>query len=464
MLLNHFAGRRDFLLIWAGQLISAVGSRLSSFALGIWVLRTTGSTTDFAMTFVAMTIPALLVSTISGALVDRWDRRRTMIACDLLSAAAMLVIACLGASGHLTTWHIYLAVGAASLFDSFRAPAFAASIPLLAPKDQLTKVNGMAQTGRGVAEIIGPLVAGVLVSTISLLGILILDALTFVVGLATLLVARIPQPVSAARQNRQGLLREAAIGWRYVHERPGLVGLLAIYGSNQLWFSIACVLIAPLLLSFADPARLGLQYAITGGGLLLGGIAMTAWGGPRKQIHGVLAFSSLAGMCLAAHGLSTSYALVAIAGFVLFLMLPAISASINSLWQTKVPADLQGRCFAMQRVLLHAVTVIGYCLAGPLAQYVFEPLLAKHGGLAGSVGLVIGVGPGRGFALMFIFLGALMTLVAVVAYSIPAIRNIDELADALSLSPNTASAATGTPAKAAEGEERLFVLSQEAQP
>ena len=80
MSLNQLAGLRDFLLIWAGQLISAVGSRLSSFALGIWVLRTTGSTIDFAMTFVAMTIPALLISTISGALVDRWDRRRTMIA------------------------------------------------------------------------------------------------------------------------------------------------------------------------------------------------------------------------------------------------------------------------------------------------------------------------------------------------------------------------------------------------
>jgi len=461
MLLNHLAGLRDFLLIWAGQLISAVGSRLSSFALGIWVLRTTGSTTDFAMTFVAMTIPALLVSTISGVLVDRWDRRRTMIACDLLSAATMLMIAGLGASGHLTTWHIYLAVGAASLFDSFRAPAFAASIPLLAPKDQLPRINGMAQTGRAVAEMIGPLVAGVLVSRISLLGILILDALTFVVGLATLLVARIPRPVSAARKDRQGLLREAAIGWRYVHERPGLVGLLAIYGSNQLWFSIACVVIAPLLLSFAGPTRLGLQYAITGAGLLVGSIAMAAWGGPRKHIHGVLAFSSLAGICFAAHGLSTSFALVAIAGFLLFLMLPAISASINSLWQTKVPADLQGRCFAMQRVLLHAVTVIGYCLAGPLAQHVFEPLLARGGRLAGSVGAVIGVGPGRGFALMFITLGTLMTLGALAAYCVPAVRHIDELPDGLSLSAEAAPAGAGPHAQAADGEQRLLALSQQ---
>jgi hypothetical protein len=240
--------------------------------------------------------------------------------------------------------------------------------------------------------------------------------------------------------------------------------LLAIYGSNQLWFSIACVVIAPLLLSFAGPTRLGLQYAITGAGLLVGSIAMAAWGGPRKHIHGVLAFSALAGICFAAHGLSTSFALVAIAGFVLFLMLPAISASINSLWQTKVPADLQGRCFAMQRVLLHAVTVIGYCLAGPLAQHVFEPLLARGGRLAGSVGAVIGVGPGRGFALMFIALGTLTTLGALAAYCVPAVRHIDELADGLSLSAEAAPSGAGPHAQAAGGEERLLALSQQTPP
>jgi len=461
MPLNRLAELRDFLLIWAGQLVSSTGSRLSSFALGIWVLRTTGSTTQFAMTFLAMTIPALVVSTVAGALVDRWDRRRTMIGCDLLSAATMLVLAGLGASGHLTLWHIYAAVGAASLFDAFRGPAFAASIPLLAPRDQLPRVNGMAQTGNAVAEIIGPLLAGAMVSLISLPGILTLDALTFVVGLATLAAARIPRPLPVAKQNREGLLREAMTGWRYVHQRRGLMGLLAVYGWNNFLFSIACVVIAPLLLSFTTPARLGVQYAISGSGLLLGGVAMTAWGGPRKRIHGVLAFSALAGVCLGMHGLRPSFALVTVAGFVLFLMMPVIAASSNSLWQAKVPAGLQGRCFAIQRVLLNAATVIGYCLAGPLAEHVFEPLLTTGGRLAGSVGLLIGIGPGRGLGLMFITLGTLMTLLAIAAYSVPAMRRIDELPDAL---PLPAKAATGPLAEMADGEDRLYALSQGVQP
>jgi MFS transporter, DHA3 family, macrolide efflux protein len=464
MSLNGLAGLRNFLLIWSGQLVSSVGSRLSSFALGIWVLRTTGSPTSFAMTFLAMTIPALVVSTVAGALVDRWDRRRTMIVCDVLSGVTMLVLAGLTAIGELTMWHIYVAVGAASFFNAFRAPAFAASIPLLARRDQLPRVNGMAQTGIAVAEIIGPLLAGVLVSLISLLGILMLDALTFVVGVTTLAMARIEQPVAARNQPRQGLLREAAIGWRYVHERPGLMGLLAILGTNNFVFSIARVGIAPLLLSFSGPARLGVQYAISGSGLLLGGVAMSVWGGPKKRIKGVIIFSVLAGICLAAHGLRPSFTLVCVAGFVLFLMMPVITASSNSLWQAKVPLDLQGRCFAMQRMLVSTATLLGYCLAGPLSEFGFEPLLATRGLLAGSLGLIVGTGPGRGIALLFITLGAVMILAAIVARSIPPIREIDELEDAFPLAESTSAAHAGLPRETPHSEEQLCALSPEAQP
>lgn len=451
MPLNQLAGLRDFLLIWAGQLVSSAGSRLSSFALGIWILRTTGSTTRFAMTFVAMTIPALIISMVAGALVDRWDRRRTMIACDLFSAVATLVLAYLAATRHLMFWHIYFVVGAASVFNAFRLPAFAASIPLLASRDQLPRVNGVAQTGTAVAEIIGPPLAGVLVGLISLSGILIVDTLTFVVGVATLLAARVPRLGPSAKGNREGVLREAMIGWRYVHERPGLMGLLAICGSNNCLFSIAGVGIAPLLLAFSSPTLVGAQYAIGGSGLLLGGIAMTVWGGPRKRIHGVLLFWSLAGLCLAAHGLRPSFTLIAVTGFLFFLMLPVITASNNSLWQTKVPAGLQGRCFAIQRVLINMATVLGFCLAGPLAEHVFEPLLVRGGPLAGLLGPIIGVGPGRGIALMFIALGTLMTLISLTAYSVPAIRQIDELTEAFSALAKAAPTGTSVQEEMATG-------------
>lgn len=429
--MNRSAGMRDFLLIWVGQLVSGVGSRLTSFALGIWVLQTTGSTTRFALIFVAMAVPALLISPIAGALVDRWDRRRTMIACEALSALTMLALVALFASDRLALWHVYVAVGVSALANAFLQPAYLASIPLLVNQDQLSRVNGLVQTGFAVAQVGGPLLAGVLVSSISMQGVLLVDALTFLVGVVALLFARVPRPVRASDDGDGDLWREAATGFRYVRERPGLLGLLTVFGLSNFLFGIASIAITPLVLSFADVALLGVQMAIGGAGLLLGGLLMSTWGGPRRLIDGVLGFSLLAGFFLAIHGLAPSFTLVVVAGFAFFLTLPVINASNAALWQSKVPAHLQGRCFAIQRVLSEAAMPLGYCLAGPLAEYVFEPLLAPGGLLAGSVGAVIGTGPGRGLGLMFLVLGVLMMLCVAGAYAVRSIRRIqDELPDA----------------------------------
>lgn len=426
--MNRFSGLRDFLLIWFGQLTSGIGSRLSSFALGIWVLKTTGSTTQFALIFVSMAVPALLIAPFAGALVDRWDRRRIMIACDSVSALMQLGMATLLMSGHLQIWHLYIGVGITAVATAFHAPAYAASIPLLATREQLTRVNGMVQTGYAVAQVAGPLLAGVLVSVISLHGVLIVDALTFGAAALALVISKVPRPERSAEP--ESLLREAATGWRYVRERDGLLGLLMVFGASNFLFAIASIAITPLVLSMADPARLGVQMAVGGTGLLLGGLAMTATGGLKRRIHGVLGFSLLAGLALAAHGLAPSFVLVTAAGFVFFLTLPAISASNDSVWQSKVPPGLQGRCFAIQRVLAEAAMPVGYCLAGPLAEHVFEPLLMPGGALAASVGAVIGVGEGRGLGLMFIVLGLAMSLVALAAFSVPALRQVDDLPDA----------------------------------
>ncbi|KAB8044175.1 MFS transporter [Janthinobacterium rivuli] len=435
---RRYAGLRDFLLIWFGQMTSGIGSRLSSFALGIWVLRTTGSTTQFALIFVAMAVPALLIAPFAGALVDRWDRRRIMLCCDLVSASAQLVLAALLMHSQLAIWHIYLCVGATALANAFHGPAYASSIPLLVPHGQLSRVNGLVQTGGAIAQVAGPLLAGVLVSLISLPGVLLIDALSFVAAFIAMLLARIPRPPRSQDSAGQSLWREAATGWRYVRERNSLFGLLLVFGTCNFLFGIAAITITPLVLSMADPALLGVQMSIGGAGLLLGGVLMAASGGMKKRINGVLGFSLLAGLALAAHGLAPSFVLVTAAGFVFFLTLPVISASNDSLWQSKVPPGLQGRCFAIQRVLSEAAMPVGYCLAGPLAEHVFEPLLMPGGALAGSVGQLIGTGAGRGMGLMFIVLGLAMSLVAMLAYSIPALRRADELPDAWTQPPPAA--------------------------
>jgi len=427
--MKRFSGLRDFLLIWSGQVVSSVGSRLSSFAMGLWILQTTGSSIQFAMTFVAMDVPGLLVAPLAGPLVDRWDRRRVMAACDAVCALAALVMAALLAGGQLAVWHVYAGVAVASVCATFHGPAFNASIPLLVDQERLPRINAMVQSGTAAAAIVSPLLAGAMVTVFSLGGVLLADALTFVVAVGTLLLARVPR-VAPSTGPRRSVLAEAAVGWRYLRERPALMALLYFDGLTRFLFGMASVLIAPLVLGFATPALLGVQYSISGAGLLAGGLVMAALGAPRQRGRALLALSALAGLLLAAHGLRPAFAMVAAAGFLMFFTLPMIGALNTSIWQSKVPPELQGRCFSMKQVLSNTVSPLAYVLSGPLAELAFEPLLQPGGALAGSFGWLLGVGPGRGTGLAFVVLGLALAAAAALVYALGTLRQVDALPDA----------------------------------
>lgn len=429
---HSLPGLRNFLLLWFGQLISGVGSRLTTFALGLWVYQTTGSTTRFALVFVAMAIPAFLLLPFAGALVDRWDRRRTMVVCECVSVAVIGTMALLVAIGQLQLWYVYLGVGLTAIANTFLQPAYAASVPLLAKREQLTRVNGLIQTGQGLALVGGPVLAGILMSMMGIIGVLVVDALTFLVGAVCIALARIPRPARDP-EAEDNLLREAHEGWRYVAERPGLLGLLGISAAGSFLFAIASIAITPLVLIVVnqDERLLGLQMSLACSGLLVGGLLITIWGGPKRKIDGLLGFSLLSGLAIAAHGLAPSFTLLVIAGFLMFLSIPPAQSASYALWQTKVPSHLLGRCMAILRMTGEAALPLGYLLAGPLAEYVFEPMLMPGGRLADTVGTLIGVGEGRGLGMMFIVLGGLMAAVAAIGYGIRSIRQVErDLPDA----------------------------------
>ncbi len=420
----HPLRSRNFGLLWLGQLVSVVGSGLSSFALGIWVYTTTQSATRFALIFLFTALPAVLVSTFAGALVDRLDRRLTMLLADLVAALVAGSAALLALADRLEVWHVYGVAALISVASSFQLPAQAASVPLLVDPGQLNRANGLVQMSRAAAQVLAPATAGVLVSTLSLGGVLLIDAATYLIGVAALAIIRIPRLAAAEAAATASGGNLAA--WHFVRHRRGLLALLAEIGLFNFLLGIIGVLITPMLLSFTSPAGLGLQMSVGGAGLLAGGLAMSVWGGPRRRIHGVLGFLALAGVFLVFHGFRPSLLLLCVAGFAFFFTLPVVNASNDAIWQTKVPYDLQGRAFAVQRVVTEAALPLGYVLAGPLADRVFEPLLAAGGPLASSLGGWIGVGPGRGIALMFILAGLAILVANLGGYLYQPMRHLEE--------------------------------------
>lgn len=427
-------GMKIFTLIWAGQLISLIGSGLTSFALGVWVYQTTGSVTQYALIPLFFTLPNLLLSPLAGALVDRWDRRWVMILSDTGAALTTLAIALLFRAGQLQVWHIYLAVGVGSAFGVFQWPAYSAATTLLVPKKHYGRASGMVQLGQAIGQIISPVLAGLLVVKIQVWGVILIDFATFLFAVITLLFVHVPKPeaTTEGKEGKGSLLREAAYGWTYLIVRPGLMGMLILFATLNFLMGFINALFAPMILAFTSADVLGTVLSIAGSGMLVGGLVMSVWGGSKRRIHSLLGFLILAGLSIVAIGLRPSVPLIAAAAFGFFFCIPIASGSSQAIWQSKVAPDVQGRVFSIRSMLATSAAPLAYILAGPLADRVFEPLLAVGGPLAGSVGQIIGAGPGRGIGLIFILMGILNVLATTAGYLYPRIRLVeDELPDAI---------------------------------
>ncbi len=446
-------GMRVFTIVWLGQMISAFGSNLTAFAIGVWVYRRTESATLFSLLSLVVMLPGVLVAPFAGAIVDRWDRRKVLLMSDAGASLGTLAIALLLYYDALAVWHVVVAVSVISIFGTFQWPAFSAATTLLVPKEHLGRASGMTQLGQAVATIFAPLAAGLLYEVVRLHGIVLIDYATFLFSVVTLLLVSFPRPEASeeGKKAKGSLWREAMFGWGYIKQRPGLLGLLFFFAAINFTSGMGNVMLGPLVLSFAGTAELGTIITVLGFGMLGGSLLMSAWGGPKRRVRGVIIFGMFQGLALVVGGLGPSALLVGAAGFLMAFVTPFITGSSQVIWQTKTPPDVQGRVFATRSMIAQLSIPLAYLVAGPLADKVFQPLL--EGPLAASVGGVIGTGPGRGIGLLFIVAGFLPLLAGVAAYAYPRVRRVeDELPDYVAEKKETPAPAAkeGAPALVSE--------------
>lgn len=421
-----------WIAIWLGQLVSLIGSSLTAFVLGVWVYQRTGSVTQFSLIFLAATLPAVLVAPFAGALADRRDRRRLMLVADTVAAVGTAALAALVAADALAVWHIYLATALSAAASTVHQVAYQAMTPALVGKRHLGRFNGLMQVSRAV-QIAAPLIAGVLVVTIGIGGVIAIDLGTFAVAASTLLLVRLPAEVTrpAGSGPAEAVLRGAAAGWRHLRQRPGLLQLMVVFGAYNFLFGLAGVLVQPLILSFTTADTLGVLMFAGGAGLFAGSLVMGAWGGPTRRVTAVCGGLAAGGVALVLHAAAPSVWLIGVVAPLFLFTLPIVNSSTMTLIQTKTEPSVLGRVLATARVIGDASIPLAYVLAGPIADGLFEPLLRPDGALADSVGRVVGTGEGRGIALVFAVTGAAMVLLAAFAWSRPVLRGVDDLPDAL---------------------------------
>jgi hypothetical protein len=360
-----------------------------------------------------------------------------MIVADSGNALATLAIVLLLYFNSLEVWHIYLLSVVGSAFGTFQRPAYEASITMLVPKKHLTRANGMMQSASALGGILAPLMAGFLFVTIGLGGIVLIDFATYFVAVFTLLLVRIPQPKvePLSEEHKSEVLSDVRFAWRYLRERPGLLGLQLYYASVNYFLSTVFVLSGPLLLSQHDARVFGVVQMVLGIGGLAGGMLASTWGGPQKHlvraaIGGIALY--MVGIIVAGARIHPAYPALGLA-FTVFVVTIVQSIS-NAIWQLKVAPEVQGRVFSLRYMLATIITPLAYLTAGPLADQVFEPLMSEGGALSTTgLGTLLETGPGRGIGLMYVLSGVLVILISLITYLNPRVRRLEqEVPDALS--------------------------------
>jgi DHA3 family macrolide efflux protein-like MFS transporter len=425
LLNNSFSA---FFVTWFGQVVSLVGSGLTSFALGVWVFERTGSATLFAFIGMFAVLPKVIFSPLAGIFVDRWDRRRVMILSDAGAGLSTLFIAFMLFNNSLALWHIYLAALVSSLFSTFQWPAYSAAVTQLVPKHHLGRANGMIQFGRAAAEIFSPLLAGIFVLIIRLEGVILIDVATFLFAMITLLTVRFPRLDLDSIEDSIAafIMTNLTYGWRSILTRKGLLNLLIFQALvNFIWGFVGALLL-PMVLSFTTPDKLGAIITIAGAGMFGGSLLMTIWGGPKRRVYGVLLFELLSRCCFLLMGFRSDFWAIAIGAFGAHVTIALVFGCNQALWQTLVEPEKQGRVFAARQMYVSMAAPLAYLLAGPLAEKFFEPWMASGGALSSKLSQLLGVGAGRGIGLMFVLMGVIKVSLSAVSYLNPRLRSLEK--------------------------------------
>ena len=410
----------NFLLLWSGEFISAVGSGLTSFGLGVYVFEQTGQASAMALVTLLAFLPGLLLSVPAGVLADRYDRRLLMLLGDGLSAVGLIFILICVLRGGAQVWQICVGVTISSLFSALMDPAYKATVTDLLTPEQYTKASGLIGIAGSAKYLVSPILAGFLLTLSDISLLLVIDICTFFLTVFTTLAVRgilLAGGAAAAsvRKNREeAFFRELKTGWRAVSQRSGVLLLVLLSSVITFFLGFLQTLCTPMVLAFSDSATLGTAETICALGMLVSSIII-GMVSLKKGYVKILSLSLAgAGFFMAVFGLKESIPLMCVSGFFFFAMLPFANTALDYLLRTNIDNTCQGRAWGLIGVLSQVGYVAAYALAGALAD---------------AAARIMNVSVGRGAAKLITASGILLAATAFLLYHIKAIRSLEKITE-----------------------------------
>jgi MFS family permease len=404
---------------------------MTSFAIKIWAWELTGQATALALVGFFTFLPSILITLFAGIIVDRCNRKLLMVMGDTVGALSTLAILWLYLTNHLQVWHLYVVGAIDGAFIEIQDLAYTASISLMVPKQQYTRASSMNSTIQYGSKIIAPALAGALYYVIGIAGISLIDLVTFVIAISTVLMVHIPQPRVGEMeyQSQANIWKEVTFGFHYIMVRRSLLAIIVF--ASLFWFAhdLGATLFSPMILARTgnDTRVLGSISSAAGIGGVTGALLLNTFGGPKRRIHGFLLGMVGAGLSKTIFGLGQMLLIWLPAQFCSSLNFPLLESSNIAILLAKVKPDVQGRVFAAQSLILQVLAAIASLLAGPLADAVFEPAMRPGGNLARFFGSIFGTGPGAGMALLYVITSICMILIGIGGYTYRPLRDVEPL-------------------------------------
>jgi len=357
---------RDYLFFWSGQLVSLLGSSIAQFVIIWWITLETGSAFYLALASFLGLAPMVILAPFAGVLVDRWSRKKLIGTVDFLQALATLVLVFLFWLDVISILYILALLTLRGIFQAFHSPALSAIIPLMVPKEKLSRMNGLNYLCTGAMTLIGPVIAALLLEFWKIHEILWIDVATFLVALVPLLIITIP----SLRTKREvtSFKEEFLEGFVFIKNARGLLPLMILATALNFLLTPLSTLLSYFVAyeHFGNASDFALVLASLQGGILLGGLLMSMIKG-FKNIMVASAFSIYVvflGYALVALTPTGFFWFMAISMLIMAFCVSIANVSIMTILQTVVPLKMQGRVNSATMTLASAAQPLGMILSG----------------------------------------------------------------------------------------------------
>lgn len=404
---------KPYLLLWSTQSLSTLGSGMTSYALVLWLYLQSGSALKTALLSVCSYLPYVAMSIFAGVFSDRWNKKNTMLICDLVAALTTVSVFWLLKTGALRIYHLYCLNALNGLMNTVQQPASEVAATLLVPKQLYQKTSGLRSLSQSLNSILTPILATALFSFAGMKLVIAVDLITFAIAFLTLWL-RIPiaQP-PATGMAKEPLLQAASQGLTWLRKNRLILSLILFLASINLIASIYNAALPAMVLPRPNGGQtvLGLVNTCVGAATLLGSLLATFLPAPKNRVRVIclaLLWSMSTENFILAFGRSQwLWCLGAVLGWI---MIPLMNANMDVIFRSTIPQDMQGRIYACRNTLQFFTIPVGYLLGGLLVDRVFEPWLGAQPEDS-LLTQLFGASKGSGAAALFFAIGVVGVMV-----------------------------------------------------